>query len=192
MSQLHRDVLEGDQHIIHQWTFADATARDAATYVSADVGKVARVGASEPYTFFILAGLTPLAWEAHGGLASPLSAALDFNNKDADNMKTASFAGVINKGDVSGAVNIDWSQGSLQRVRLTGSTTLTESNSPGPGRYQLLVVQDGTGSHTLTTWLTKKPGGNITITGTANAEDILTFLDYGSFGWYVMAGNDWL
>lgn len=47
-----------------RWSYADAAARDAATYTSEDVGFVARV--ASPLGFWRLAGVGPLVWEQIG------------------------------------------------------------------------------------------------------------------------------
>lgn len=192
MSSLHRDIGAGEQHSLHQWEYVDTTARDAATYTAADIGKVARVGAAEPYEFFILNSVAP-TWESHGGISNPLSANLDFNSFNANSIRLADMV-YLDRGDVTGAVAINWGNSLAQRIRLTGNTTLTFSGTDPTlvTRVMLLVVQDGTGGHTLTLPVSKKPGGTITITGTANAQDILTLVEYGPNGWYVIAGNDML
>jgi hypothetical protein len=55
----------GEAQPIARWSYADAAARDAATYTSADIGYVARV--ESPLGFFRLAGVNPLVWELIGG-----------------------------------------------------------------------------------------------------------------------------
>jgi len=55
MSAFHGEQTTADGvHILVRWEFVSAVARDAASYTVADVGGIARVGGSAPYTFSIL------------------------------------------------------------------------------------------------------------------------------------------
>jgi len=69
----HRDLLLDDNHIVTRWSFVTVTLRDAAAYTTADLGGVAEVGSAEPFTYYVLVGLSPLTWSALGG--SDLTAA---------------------------------------------------------------------------------------------------------------------
>jgi hypothetical protein len=55
----------GQAQPIARWSYANAAARDAASYVSGDIGYVARV--ESPLGFFRLASIGPLVWELIGG-----------------------------------------------------------------------------------------------------------------------------
>lgn len=63
----HRDIQAPDQHATHAWEVADTTERDALVLTADDVGKIARVGASAPFTFYVLAGHAGPTWTALGG-----------------------------------------------------------------------------------------------------------------------------
>jgi len=55
MSAFHGEQTTAEGvHISVRWEFADDAARNSASYTVADVGGIARVGASAPYTFSIL------------------------------------------------------------------------------------------------------------------------------------------
>lgn len=54
-------------HTTAAWEVTDNTARDALPVSSPDIGKVARVGAAAPYTFYILKRVSPIAWDQVGG-----------------------------------------------------------------------------------------------------------------------------
>lgn len=71
MTILHKDIRpngnpDAGGHVLHYYTFADVSAMAASTdsllgsltLVSADVGKVARVGGSVPYDFYVLVNHT--------------------------------------------------------------------------------------------------------------------------------------
>jgi hypothetical protein len=90
---------------------------------------------------------------------------------------------------------IDITTGNVHQLTLTANCTLTFSNPSPTGKacsFTLIVTQDGTGSRTLTypgsvLWA----GGSApTLTTTASAVDILTFLttDAGTT-WYGFVGG---
>ena len=54
---LHADLISTDIHVIHSFTYADATSRNAAVVVSTDIGKVARQ--SDNNAYYILIDTTP-------------------------------------------------------------------------------------------------------------------------------------
>jgi hypothetical protein len=57
----HSQVLIGANHILHQWAYADATARQAASgFIATDVGKVALQ--QDDGSYWILADTTPTWW----------------------------------------------------------------------------------------------------------------------------------
>lgn len=58
----------------------------------------------------------------------------------------------VNRGDVTGAVVIDWAQGNIQRFRLTGNVTFSHTNAQ-PGASMIVeLLQDGTGGRLVTGW----------------------------------------
>lgn len=57
---VHRDSVIGENHIIHNFEYADATARAAASLASTDVGKVARQ--QDDGTFWLLLNHSPMTW----------------------------------------------------------------------------------------------------------------------------------
>lgn len=58
-------------HVLPRWEYVDTAARDAASYLAADVGGVARVGTAAPYTFWVLTNSTGPAWAQIGSGGSP-------------------------------------------------------------------------------------------------------------------------
>lgn len=74
-------------------------------------------------------------------------------------------------------IAVDWNKGSTQSVTLGSNRTVTFSNGQKGGKYSLIVKQDAHGSR-IVTWPTivHWPGGSaITLTGTANKKDYITF-----------------
>ena len=53
-------------------------------------------------------------------------------------------------GNSGTSLAIDWENGPVQKVTLTGNATLTFTNGVSGGTYTLLLVQDGTGGRTVT------------------------------------------
>jgi len=90
--------------------------------------------------------------------------------------KTAYFTETDN-GNSGTSDTIDWGLSNKQKSTLTGSCTFTFTAPPGPCSLILKLVQDGTGSRTVT-WpaSVKWPAGTApTLTTTANKVDIITF-----------------
>lgn len=82
---------------------------------------------------------------------------------------------------------IDWGNGNFQKSTLTGNCTYTFTAPSVKGRFQLMLVQDATGSRTVT-WPSsvKWPGGTApTLSTAANAIDIVT-LYYDGTDYYAV------
>lgn len=93
----------------------------------------------------------------------------------------AYYSRMVVRGNVSGAVTIDWNEGNVQHITLAGNVTLTFTNGQSGGRYVLVVKQDAIGGRTVT-WPTNSrfPGGaTFNITPTAGRSDYLGFLYNG-------------
>lgn len=93
------------------------------------------------------------------------------------------------------AYTINLGNGNVFKVTLTANVTFTFSGAPTSGTagsFTLILVQDATGSRTVS-WPASVdwPGGSApTITSTANAVDVLTFLTTdGGTTWYGFAAG---
>ncbi len=77
---------------------------------------------------------------------------------------------------------IDFNTGNTQTITLAGATTFTFASGRGGAIYTVLVKQDATGSRALSWPATVKwPGGTApTLTSTANAVDVFTFVSDGT------------
>lgn len=82
-----------------------------------------------------------------------------------------------NVGNSGAAQTVDFSDGSTQRIVLTADCTLTFSNPRMAEVVHLIIVQDGTGSWTIT-WPAAAlfVGGDPTPTAAAGAIDAYTFV----------------
>lgn len=89
---------------------------------------------------------------------------------------TAYFTETDN-GNSSTADTIDWTLSNKQKSTLTGNCTFTFTAPPGPCSLILKLVQDGTGSRTVTWPATVHWSGGTapTLTTTASKVDIITF-----------------
>ena len=89
-------------------------------------------------------------------------------------------------GDSGTALTINWNNGNYQKVTLTGNCTFTFTNPLAGARYVLELLQDATGSRTITLpAAAKHPAGSApTLTTTAGRVDLL-FLDYNGTSYAV-------
>ena len=69
----HSQASLGARHAVHNFEFADIAARDAYTPVTADVGRVAKVGTGASADWYILSDEVGPVWEQidGGGAATP-------------------------------------------------------------------------------------------------------------------------
>lgn len=93
------------------------------------------------------------------------------------------FVSEYDNGNSGTSFNIDWNNGNHQKITLTGNVTLTFTNPSGIGMRTLKIVQDATGSRTITWPTIVKWAGGVapTITTTANGYDMIAFRFDGSF-----------
>lgn len=86
--------------------------------------------------------------------------------------------GSADLGNLTGTVNIDWSQGQTFRGVLTGNTTFTFSNAVDGQTIVVDVAQTGTNTYTVTWPSMKWPAGTApTMTTGAATSDITTIVD---------------
>jgi len=108
--------------------------------------------------------------------------------------KTAYFATEYNNGNSGTAKTIDWGIANKQKLTLTGNVTLTFSPPSGPCNLVLKLVQDATGSRSVT-WpagvngVKWAAGTTPILTTTANAIDIVSFY-YDGTNYYGQASLD--
>lgn len=89
----------------------------------------------------------------------------------------AYFDGEVDNGNSSTADTIDWTAGNKQKITLTGNCTFTFTDPSGPCNLILKLIQDGTGSRTVTWPATVKwPEGTApTLSTAASSVDIVSF-----------------
>lgn len=86
---------------------------------------------------------------------------------------------------------ITWDNSPFQKITMTGNCTITMTAPTNIGRYQLKLIQDGTGSRTATFSPTPKvpSGTSLTLSTGANQYDIVTMYWDGSNYSAVMNNN---
>lgn len=97
-------------------------------------------------------------------------------------LPTSTFFSEVDNGISGTSATIDWNAGQKQVLVLGANTTLSFVNPPGPGSFILRLVQDATGSRTVT-WpaSVKWPGGTApTLTTAANGEDLISLYFNGT------------
>lgn len=90
----------------------------------------------------------------------------------------------VGSSNLTGGGNVTWNLNFLQTAILTlanTTTNLTVSNQTAGGTYALILKQDTTGNRAISFSGFKWPGGTApSISTTANATDILTFISDGT------------
>lgn len=112
--------------------------------------------------------------------------ALIEHNTDGTHKKTLVQGGGAYSLTDGATIAIDWNNGNTQYVILQGTGRAVTFANPAEGQvYRIVVIQDGTGSRTITTWPTIKwAGGSApTLTTTLNKADVVTLL-YANGGYY--------
>lgn len=124
--------------------------------------------------------------DADGTVAQVPTGTTDFEFQAA-----AIFDAEVDNGNSGTSDTIDWTAGNKQRSTLTGNVTFTFTEPNGPCNLIFKLIQDGTGSRTVTwpgdvLW----PGGTApTLTTDASAVDIVSFY-YDGTDFYGQAGLD--
>jgi len=102
---------------------------------------------------------------------------LDMDNLPIKSIKAGTFYSEVDNGNSGSSKTIDWTAGNKQKITLTDNCAFTFTNPAGPCNVILKVIQDSTGSRTVS-WpaSVKWAGGTApTLTTTANAVDIVSF-----------------
>ena len=87
---------------------------------------------------------------------------------------------VYSIGTTSGTITPDFADGSIQQITLNGNLTFSAITGIAAGKsLTLIVTQDGTGSHALTSTM-KFAGGSKTLSTDANAIDVISVFYDGS------------
>lgn len=122
---------------------------------------------------------------------------VDFQDQDAHNFKQVDMQDEHDNGNSGdGAVTINWNEGNNQKITLTGNPTFSFTDPAGPCHVQLKLIQDGTGSRTVT-WPSGAPGdlfwarGIAPTLSTGAAEEDIVFLWFDGTNYYGSYGLDY-
>lgn len=145
---------------------------EAGTITDTEVAAANKDGADGTASMRTLG--TGAAQAAKGTHTTPAATASTGGHIAADDQKQLTY---YDAGSSGAAKTIDWANGDVQKVTMTGNCTFTFSNPVSGHTYQLRCLQDGTGSRTGTFPATVRGSGGatITLTTTAGKTDYLTF-----------------
>jgi len=103
-------------------------------------------------------------------------------------LQTGTFAAEFDNGNSGGAAAIDFNEGQKQRITLTANSTFTFTDPLGPGNFILKLIQDGTGSRTVT-WPAAVlwPSGTAPTLSTAGGSVDLVSLYFDGTNYYASA-----
>lgn len=89
-------------------------------------------------------------------------------------LKVATFAEEYDNGISGTSKTIDWNAAQKHRLILTANTTLSFIDPPGPGNFMLRLIQDGSGSRSVT-WPVdaRASGGKVILGGNPNSSTLL-------------------
>jgi hypothetical protein len=112
------------------------------------------------------------------------------SSKDLVNVRTANFNAEYSNGSQAGpSYTLNWNNGQKQVITLTGNiTSLTLTAPSGVGNFLLRIVQDATGTRTITWPSSVRWAGALApvLSTAANAVDIITFY-YNGTNYYGVA-----
>lgn len=104
-----------------------------------------------------------------------------------DQSVDAQYASLVNPITYAASVAINWDLGNCQKITLTGNVTFTFSNPIAGARYLLEIIQDSSGSRTVTWPTIKWQGGSApTLTTTPNKTDLVA-LYYDGTSYFAQA-----
>ena len=118
---------------------------------------------------------------------------VDLGYNPLKNLRVAVFYEEFDNGNSGDdTVLIDWTLSAKQKLTLTGNCFIDFIDPPGPCDLTLRLVQDSTGSRTVSwTKIIKWPNGNApSLTTTANAIDIIVFY-YDGYYYYGIFGSSY-
>lgn len=99
---------------------------------------------------------------------------------------TAGYDGVYDNGDVIGNITINWNNGNVQKITLTGNVTAVAfTNPPNAGNYRLWIYQSGAGTFTVAGWdADAKWGGTAPVVSTTAGNFDLGVFEYDGASTY--------
>jgi len=100
------------------------------------------------------------------------------------NPTVTNYTETLYTANTSTAITVDLANGTVQKLTLTASATITMPTATAGKSFVIILAQDGTGSRTVTWSTVVWPSGTApTITSTASKKDIYSFFADGT-SWY--------
>lgn len=110
------------------------------------------------------------------------------NTANIANLVTIKYNETVNTSNVSGTISPDIATGTIFKYTLVGDITLDSlTNAVAGSSATIILIQDSTGSRTLTSTM-KFLGGEKTLTTSANAIDVLSVF-YDGTTYYASLGQ---
>ena len=178
---------------------------DVTVNVSAGTGTVTSVAATVP-SFLSVAG-SPITTSgtlaitlsgtalpiANGGTGATTLAGASITtytgtetltNKTLTNPTITNYTETLYSANTGTAITVDLANGTVQKLTLTGNATITMPTATAGKSFVMILVQDATGSRTVTWSTVVWPSATApTITSTASKRDILSFFSDGT-SWF--------
>lgn len=132
-------------------------------------------------------------WENQDLNLTALTSNLDASSFEIQNAALIGYNEVIHSlGATSGTISPDISNGNVQTITLNGNITIDGFTNASAGDSVTIIIDNGTGGYSLSTnTMMFSNGGDIAITGTSGAIDILTIF-YDGTNYYASLGKDFL
>lgn len=103
-----------------------------------------------------------------------MSGNLDIDGYDVFGISNVIFDSEYDNGNSGSSINIDWNNGSKQRITLNNNTTFSFTDVSGPSNFVLIIKQDATGDRDIT-WPSnvRSAGGSVNISADSNSETVI-------------------
>jgi hypothetical protein len=193
-------VLTSNGAAVPTWTDNGSGTVTTASVVSANgfAGTVATATSTPAIT--LTTSITGLL-KGNGTALSAATAGTDYvtptgtetlTNKTLTNPTVTNYTETAFSANSSTAITLALTNGTVQIVTLTASTTITMPTAALGKSFILLLRQDATGSRTVTWSTVNWSGGTApTITSTASKQDIFSFFSDGTSWYGVTVGQNY-
>lgn len=105
-------------------------------------------------------------------------------NKTLTNPTITNYTETLFTANTSAAITVSLANGTIQKLTLTANSTITMPTAAAGKSFVIMLVQDATGSRSVTWSTVKWPAGTApTITSTASKQDVFSFFSDGA-NWY--------
>ncbi len=173
-------------------TYAVRTLAEVKTDLAYQLSDMSDVGVTTPTNTYVLVADGD-SWESRALADGDIPNTITISDLQVElDVGAHSIGFTMQTPTGDGATLIDWTVGNHVKFTFGAQNeTITFTNPSNTGHYSMIIVQDGTGSRTIT-WsgITFKWHGGVepTLTTTASGEDVLGLIWDGT-SWYGMLSN---